>query len=426
MLIRLDNLTEQARLLVNSRLDHLDSSLHQEINKSIHSHPETAYEEFFAHDTITKYLQNLGFKVKKHAYGLKTSFEASLGSGGRQVVFCAEYDALPGIGHGCGHNLIATASVGAFLGAAHALATLKIPGRLRLLGTPAEENGCGKGKLIEAGAFDPPEDVAAAIMAHAVPASLINSDTGVAGLRLISSHQFRVEFRGHAAHAGGEPWNGVNALDAAVAAYSNVSLLRQQIHPDERIHGVIEDGGTIPGVIPDYTRMHWNVRSPTMERGEKLLQRVKACLEAGAAATGCQINYILQVPSFQPNLAALLTVCSSPTYMDLRVNQTLCKTYVQDMARLGQTVALNMAEPATASTDMGNVSYLVPSFHGAFTITSDPSVAIHSPKFAEAASTNHAHAAAIKTAKGMAMLAIRVLIEENVAAGARRDFETDK
>ncbi|KAJ4232227.1 hypothetical protein NW759_002614 [Fusarium solani] len=295
MLIRLDSLTEQARLLINSRLDDLDSSLHQQINKAIHSHPETAYEEFFAHDIITKYLQDLGFRVTKHAYGLKTSFEASLGSGGRQVVFCTEYDALPGIGHGCGHNLIATASVGAFLGAAHALATLKIPGRLRLLGTPAEENGCGKGKLIEAGAFDPPEDVAAAIMAHAVPASLIDSDTGVAGLRLISSHQFRVEFRGHAAHAGGEPWNGVNALDAAVAAYSNVSLLRQQIHPDERIHGVIEDGGTIPGVIPDYTRMHWNVRSPTMERGEKLLQRVKACLEAGAVATGCQINYILQV-----------------------------------------------------------------------------------------------------------------------------------
>ncbi|KAI8667525.1 Peptidase M20 domain-containing protein 2 [Fusarium sp. Ph1] len=409
MLIRLDSLTEQARLLINSRLDDLDSSLHHQINEAIHSHPETAYEEFFAHDTITKHLQDLGFQVTKHAYGLKTSFEASLGSGGRQVVFCAEYDALPGIGHGCGHNLIATAAVGAFLGAAHALATLKIPGRLRLLGTPAEENGCGKGKLIEAGAFDPPEDVAAAIMAHAVPASLIDSDTGVAGLRLISSHQFRVEFRGHAAHAGGEPWNGVNALDAAVAAYSNVSLLRQQIHPDERIHGVIEDGGTIPGVIPDYTRMHWNVRSPTMERGEKLLQRVKACLEAGAAATGCQINYIF-----------------SPTYMDLRVNQTLCKTYVRDMARLGQTVALNMAEPATASTDMGNVSYLVPSFHGAFTITSDPNVAIHSPKFAEAASTDDAHAAAIKTAKGMAMLAIRVLIEENVAAGARRDFETDK
>ncbi|RSL89877.1 hypothetical protein CEP51_000996 [Fusarium floridanum] len=409
MLIRLDNLTEQARLLVNSHLDTLDSSLHQQINKAIHSHPETAYEEFFAHDTITNYLQDLGFQVTKHAYGLKTSFEASLGSGGRQVVFCAEYDALPGIGHGCGHNLIATASIGAFLGAAHALATLKIPGRIRLLGTPAEENGCGKGALIKAGAFDPPEDVATAIMAHPVPASFINSDTGVAGLRLISSHQFRVEFRGHAAHAGGEPWNGINALDAAVAAYSNVSLLRQQIHPDERIHGVIEDGGTIPGVIPDYTRMHWNVRSPTMERGEKLLQRVKACLEAGAAATGCQINYIF-----------------SPTYMDLRVNETLCKTYVQDMARLGQTIALNMAEPATASTDMGNVSYLVPSFHGAFTITSDPNVAIHSPKFAEAASTDEAHATAMKTAKGMAMLAIRVLIEENIANGARRDFETDK
>ncbi|KAM0425305.1 hypothetical protein ACHAPT_009361 [Fusarium lateritium] len=405
MLVPVNDPTEQARALINSRLNELDSSLHGGINKAIHSHPEAAYQEFFAHGTITTYLQDLGFQVTKHAYGLETSFEASLGSGGRQVVFCAEYDALPGIGHGCGHNLIATASIGAFLGAAHALVTLKLPGRLRLLGTPAEENGCGKGELIKAGAFNPPEDVAAAIMAHPVPASLIGSNTGVAGLKLISSHQFRVEFRGHAAHAGGEPWNGVNALDAAVAAYSNVSLLRQQIHPDERVHGVIEVGGTIPGVITDYTRMHWNVRSPTVERGEKLLGRVKACLEAGATATANSLS-------------------SSPTYMNLRANQTLCKSYVQDMGRLGQTVVLDMDEPASASTDMGNVSYLVPSFHGAFAITSDPGTAIHSPKFAEAASTSEAHAAAINVAKGMAMMAIRVLLEESLAGEARRDFET--
>ncbi|KAF4471444.1 metal-dependent amidase aminoacylase carboxypeptidase [Fusarium albosuccineum] len=346
---------------------------------------EIANEEFFAHDTITQYLEALGFQVSKHAYGLETSFEASVGSGGRQVVFCAEYDALPGIGHGCGHNLIATASVGAFLG-----------------------KRCGKGELINSGAFSPPEDIAAAIMAHPVPSSIIGPDlrfSGLAGFRLISSHQFRVEFRGHAAHAAGQPWDGVNALDAAVAAYSNVALLRQQIHPDERVHGVIEVGGTVPGVITDYTRMHWHVRSSTVERGERLFQRVKACLEAGAAATGCRINYILQVLLSQLH--------------------TLCKTYVEDMAKIGETIALDMPEPASVSTDMGNVSHLVPSFHGAFTITSAPDVAMHSPKFAVAASTEKAHAAAIKAAKGMAMLAIRVLTDGNVAAGARRDFEAD-
>lgn len=239
-------------------------------------------------------METLGFQVNKHAYGLETSFEAILGSGGRQVVLCAEYDALPSIGHACGHNLIACSSVAAFLGAAHALVTLNIPGRLRLLGTPAEEGGCGKAKLIDAGAFTPPGDIAAAIMAHPVTASLIDVESGASGLagfKLIASHMFRVEFCGHTAHAAGEPWKGTNALDAAIAAYSNVSLLRQQIHPCERVHGVIEVGGTMPGVITDYTRMNWHVRSPTVERGALLRERVKACLEAGAVATGCSLSY---------------------------------------------------------------------------------------------------------------------------------------
>ena len=285
---------EQARTLINDRLDELDSSLRKEINQVLHANPETAYKEFFAHDTIVKYLEALGFQVNKHTYGLETSFEAILGSGGRQVVFCAEYDALPSIGHACGHNLIACSSVAAFLGAAHALITLNIPGRLRLLGTPAEEGGCGKAKLIDAGAFTPPGDIAAAIMAHPVTKWLIDVESGASGLaafKVIASLMFRVEFYGQTAHAAGDPWKGTNALDAAIAAYSNVSLLRQQIHPSERVHGVIEAGGTTPGVIPNYARMNWNVRTPTLESGILLRERVKACLEAGAAATGCSLSY---------------------------------------------------------------------------------------------------------------------------------------
>ncbi|GKT57970.1 hypothetical protein ColTof4_09950 [Colletotrichum tofieldiae] len=287
---------ETARSIVNSRLDELNLSLHNEINKVLHANPETAYKEFFAHKTITKYLEKQGFAVKKHAYGLETSFEAEIGSGGRQVVVCAEYDALPEIGHACGHNLIATSSIAAFLGAAQALSSLNIPGRLRILGTPAEEGGGGKAKLIDAGAFSPPEDIAAAIMAHPTAAhqgGSGNGSSGLAGFKLIASHKFRVEFRGRPAHAAGEPWKGLNALDAAVAAYNNVALLRQQIQSDERIHGVIEVGGTVPNVITDYTRLNWNVRSPTIDRADALLKRVKACLEAGASATGCNISYIV-------------------------------------------------------------------------------------------------------------------------------------
>ena len=283
---------DKARQLVNAKVDEASSEL-RGINQALHDKPELAYKEFFAHDTLADFLEKQGFTVKRKTYGLDTSFEATIGSGGRQVVVCAEYDALPNLGHACGHNLIATSSLGAFLGAAHAIKEMGIPGRLRILGTPAEEGGGGKAKLIRAGAFEPRDDVAASIMAHPITRHGIGNVPGLAALDLIASHKFRVEFRGKSAHAAGEPWNGTNALDAAVAAYNNISMLRQQIRPDERVHGVFEAGGTVPNVIPDYTRMNWYVRAPTTEQGEKLQTRVFACIDAAAAATGCTVNYIM-------------------------------------------------------------------------------------------------------------------------------------
>lgn len=284
---------EAARSTITSTIDGADAELHK-VNKALHENPELGYEEYFAHQTITDYLSSLGFKVKKHAYGFDTSFEAEYGSGGRLVIVCAEYDALPGIGHSCGHNLIATSSIATFIAAAEAMKEHNIEGRLRILGTPAEEGGGGKAKLIDAGAF--PEETAAAIMAHPLAAHQVFHKPGyyqgLAGLKLIASHKFKTEFRGKPAHAAGEPWNGVNALDAAVAAYSNVGLMRQQMEPEERVHGVIEAGGTVPNVITDYTRMNWNVRSPTIERADKLLARVKNCIEAAALASGCKLEYI--------------------------------------------------------------------------------------------------------------------------------------
>ncbi|RTE76045.1 hypothetical protein BHE90_009509 [Fusarium euwallaceae] len=363
-----------ARRLIDERLSELSLPLRQEISLPLHENPETAYKEFFAHDLIVNYLASLGFQIKKSTWKLQTSFEAIFGDGGRQVVFCAEYDALPDLGHACGHNLIACSSVGAFLGAAHVMAKMKIPGRLRLLGTPAEEGLCGKSVLIDAGAFNPPEDIAAAIMAHAIPASLMNFGpgvSGIAGFKFNASHIFKVEFTGQAAHAAGEPWKGVNALDAAVGAYTNIALLRQQTFPDERIHGVIEHGGMVPGIIPDYSRM----------------------------------------------------MCS-PTFMNMRANGALCGAYVEDMASFGANVVMD-AEPTAASTDMGNVSHIVPSFHGGFVIPAEPTTTLHTPEFAAAAKTEEAHDAAIKAAMGMAMMAVRVLVDDNIAAAARADFEKD-
>ncbi|KAG6038948.1 hypothetical protein E4U41_003453 [Claviceps citrina] len=295
---------EHIRELVNSHLDQQSPELHA-VNQSLHGTPELAYHEFHAHDTICDFLERQGFAVRRKTYGLDTSFEATAGSGGRLVIICAEYDALPELGHGCGHNLIATASLGAFLAAAHVLKRLGTGGggRVRILGTPAEEGGGGKARLIRAGAFSPQSGdddddddddgaVAASIMAHPVSGHSIGGVAGVAALDLIASLKFRVEFRGRSAHAAGEPWNGTNALDAAVGAYNNVSMLRQQMRPDERVHGVFEAGGTVPNVIPDYARMNWYVRAPTTDQGETLQRRVRACIDAAAMATGCTNNYV--------------------------------------------------------------------------------------------------------------------------------------
>lgn len=282
----------KARELVTGRIDQLSSDLDTKVNKVLHANPELCYKEFIAHDTLASYLESLGFGVKRSTYGLETSFEAAIGQGGRQVVFCCEYDALPGIGHACGHNLIATSSIAAFLGTAHAMSELQIPGRLRILGTPAEEGGGGKTVLIDNGAFTPAEDIAAAIMAHPMAEHSVSPGdakcSGVAGLTLLATHKFRSEFWGEAAHAAAEPWNGVNALDAAVAAYNNAAVLRQQIAPDERIHAVIKEGGAVPNIIPDYTCMDWGVRAPTFKRSEKLFKKVERCIEAGALASGCK------------------------------------------------------------------------------------------------------------------------------------------
>ncbi|EFY84676.1 hypothetical protein J3459_017454 [Metarhizium acridum] len=403
------DIVTQARAIVNAKLDELNDGLHR-VNKTLHANPELAYKEFIAHDTITAYLEKLGFQVEKSAWGLATSFDATVGSGDEQVIFCAEYDALPEIGHACGHNLIAMSSIGAFLGAAAAMSALKIDGRIRLLGTPAEESGGGKEDLIKAGAFDPPESVVAAIMAHPMPKGLVSQGnySGLAGMKLIACKGTLVEFKGRTAHAAGEPWKGVNALDGAVAAYNNVSLLRQQMHTEDRVHGIFEVGGAAPNVIPDYTRMNWLVRSPTAAGCDKLMERVTKCWEAGASASACEMKTTRQ-----------------HNYLNLRANDGLCQIYVDEMAAFGENILLKMDRALNASTDMGNVSHLVPSFHGGIGIPAEPGVAMHNPRFAAAAGTDEAHGAAIQAAKGMAMLGLRVLLDRKVAAQARLDFEKE-
>jgi amidohydrolase len=238
------------------------------------------------------FLRGEGLNVTPHSYGLETSLSAEYGTGGRIVTFNAEYDALPGIGHACGHNLIATSSIAAFLGVVAAMKQCSISGRVRLLGTPAEESGGGKIKLIDAGAY---EGVHASLMTHPMSATVLSQApghfTGIAYGTCIASAKFMATFTGKPAHAAAAPHEGINALDAAVLAYNGVSMLRQQIKPDQRIQGVILEGGDRPNIITPHSLLSYNVRASTVKETRVLQERVIKCFEGAALSTGCRVEF---------------------------------------------------------------------------------------------------------------------------------------
>ena len=234
-------------------------------------------------------LRSNDFNVTPHAYGIGTSFEAEYGSGGSLLVFNAEYDALPGIGHACGHNLIAVAALAGFFAIAATLREYKIPGRVRILGTPAEEGGGGKLPLIAAGAY---QGVTACLMIHPFPNAEAMGGAGNAYFTTLARHKIIARYTGRTAHAAAAPERGLNALDAVVLSYNGISMLRQQMKNTDSIHGVILEGGKRPNVIPREAALEYYVRSLTLRDADDLLERVKKCFDAGASATGCSVEYI--------------------------------------------------------------------------------------------------------------------------------------
>ncbi|WP_420638107.1 M20 family metallopeptidase [Candidatus Poriferisocius sp.] len=346
-----------------------------DISHQIHAQPELCFEEHTAHHVLCSALEDAGLEVERSAYGLDTAFVARAGHTGPHVAVICEYDALPEIGHACGHNVIAAAGLGAGLAAASLAEALG--GRISVVGTPAEEGGGGKCFLLERGAFD---GIDAAMMIH--PA---NHD--LTRISAITVEQFEAVYSGRSAHAAASPHKGRNALDGAVLGYMNVAALRQHIRPDERIHGVFTRGGDKPNIVPHDAAAHWYVRSPTLDSLGELRPRVLACLEAGAAAAGVTVE-CRQV---------------APVYADMLDNQVVLDLYRHNAALTGR----QMAEPEAAaavvgSTDMGNVSYAVPSIHPIIKIAPDD-VAIHTPEFAHYAASESGDQAVLDGAKIMAM-----------------------
>jgi amidohydrolase len=366
-----------------------------DVSRRIHARPELGYEETFAHDLLTGVLEDAGLAVTRSARGVDTAFEATAGSAGPTVAVVCEYDALPGIGHACGHNVIAAAGLGAGLAAA-ALAD-ELGGRVLVVGTPAEEGGGGKVRLIDGGTF---AGVDAALMVHPADADLMAMD-------VVALHQVHVTYRGEAAHAAAFPHRGRNALDAAVLGYVNVAALRQHIEPGERMHGIITDGGDKPNIVPACARAEWIVRSPTVAGLELLKARFLACLEAGATAAGCEME----------------VTWIEPVYADMIDSAAIGERYRANAEALGRIVrAPSPSARVVGSTDMGNVSYVVPSIHPMIRVA-PPGVPIHTPAFAGFAGGPEGDAAVLDGAKALAWTVADLWLDGGLVDVARSEWE---
>jgi amidohydrolase len=366
------------------------------ISRAIHAEPELAFQEVKAARRLTEAVERHGLPVRRGAYNLQTAFACDFGPGdGPAVAVLAEYDALPGIGHACGQNLIATSG----LGAALALASLgdRLPGRVRLLGTPAEEGGGGKELMAQAGAF---KGIDAALMMHP------GDYNRLSGKFLACAH-IEAVYHGKAAHASSRPWDGLNALDGLVIAYQAIAALRQHIKPSQRIHGVITEGGAAENIVPERASGRFLVRAENAKDLAALRARIVACFECGALATGTR----LELASREPD------------YLEMVHNVPLGRAFQRNAEALGRVFIPN-DHPAylrSGSTDMGNVSHYVPAIHP--NLASAPAdCVIHNAEFARWAGSEMGDQAAIDGAKALAMTAIDFLGDSTLRAEVAETF----
>jgi amidohydrolase len=367
------------------------------VSREIHARPELAFEERFASEKLVDLLRGSGLDVETGVYGLETAFATEFGaSDGPCVAVLAEYDALPEMGHACGHNLIATSGVGAGI----ALAALgeHLPGRVRVLGTPAEEHGCGKELMAREGALI---GVDAAMMMHPSSVNLVN-------MPCVCMSEVEVVYHGRAAHAAAMPEQGVNALDALVLAYQGVAALRQHIRATERVHGIFTDAGQAPNVVPERAAGRFYVRAASSAELEELKPRVEGCFRAGATATGADIE----------------VSWGAADYLDIRYNEPLAAAFRSNAEQLGREFFPYDKLPAglQGSTDMGNVSHRVPSIHPMLA-AAPPHCTIHNPEFAKWAGSEMGDAAAIDGAKALAMTALDYLGDAELRERTRAIFD---
>lgn len=357
------------------------------LSHAIHGDAEVGFEEHTSSARVADVLERAGFEVTHGTAGMDTAVVATAGSGPLEIGICAEYDALPGIGHACGHNVIAAAGVGAALALAEVADDVGLT--VRLLGTPAEEGGGGKVLMLEAGSFD---GLHAAMMVH--PAPFESSAMGCLAVTHVD-----VGYGGRSAHASAYPELGRNAADALTVAQVGIGLLRQHIGPDARIHGIVTDGGDAPNIVPERAGGTWLVRHETLDDLAELYPRVRACLEAGALATGTELT----------------VEATGPAYSEFDSHTGLEAVYQRHAEDLGREFPdlSAIADRVRGSTDMANVSLELPSIHPMMAIEADGAVN-HQPEFTAACITGSADRAALDGAAAMARTAVTAATDEDL------------
>jgi amidohydrolase len=363
------------------------------ITREIHSNPELGFHEEQAARLLKNYLEENGFSVELGICQLPTAFKAVYGKGKPEIAILAEYDSLPELGHACGHNIIATSAVGA--GVAARLAVDEYGGSIFVIGTPAEELYGGKVLMAERGAFN---DLDAAMMVHP-------GTTDTATTEALACHTLDVEFIGKSAHAAARPEEGINALEALLLSFSAINSLRQHIRSTARIHGVVTNGGEAANIVPAYSSGNFIVRAADGTYLEELKKRVLNCFIGAAKATGAEMRYKWD------------DVC----YLPMQNNLKMAEHFADNMKILGRDTSIADPERAFGSTDMGNVSQIVPGIHGIVSIA-EKNVLVHSPEFADAAISERGVDGMMDAAKAMAMTVADILSDTDLQAEIKEEF----
>ncbi|KAF9392979.1 hypothetical protein CPB97_006083 [Podila verticillata] len=377
------------------------------VSLELHDNPELGYKEYKAHALLTDYLEKKGFTVQRGAYGLETAFVATAGNSNKVTIgVCSEYDALPGIGHACGHNLIAISGVATALGLKAVIEKFDLQASVKLFGTPAEETSGGKITMLNNGAF---EGTDICMMLHGA-----NSD--VVYPAFLALDTVEVEFFGKASHASASPWDGINALDAAVLSYTNIGMMRQQMKPTLRVHGIIKEGGKAANIIPDYTKSVYTVRAPKYDEVEVLKKRVEKIFHGAAASTGCTVKLTWGVP-----------------YKDILTNNHLAEKFEHYMNAQGLHYPSKAEQQSklSGSTDMGNLTYALPGIHPMFNILNligedDKTMGLHTTAFATAAATPLAHTATLRASKCLAMTGLECILDAELLKKVKDEYEKTK